>query len=175
MAKLRKMLGYADAPATVALMRLMETQSSVTLANWVLSVVEQKILPIYQKTYPTDTVVPQLIDTAKGYMQGNVELGKVKAQIRTVKRIARDMDDTLVAQVSARAIATACTVTYLPTGALSYTFYAVAALVYDELGLQENPVVYEEQAAEKFKDLVASLQAVAVADEPNPVQVNWNC
>lgn len=36
MAKLRKMLGSADSPYIVSLMRLIETQSKETIAGWCL-------------------------------------------------------------------------------------------------------------------------------------------
>ena len=175
MAKLRKMLGDVNAPVTVALMQLIETQSGTTLAGWALSFVEENVLPIYAKAYPDDITVRQAIDAAKGYVAGEVTLKDVKAQIKIVNQIARDTADTPVAQAAVRAIATACAVTYSPTGALGYTFYAAAAIVYDKVGVQEKPAVYDELAAKEFDNLLASLQAVAVADEPNPVKVNWNC
>lgn len=108
-------------------------------------------------------------------MAGEVTLKEVKTQIKIVNQIARDTVDTPIAQAAVRAIATACAVTYSPTGALGYTFYAAAAIVYDKVGVQEKPAVYDELAAKEFDNLLASLQAVAVADEPNPVKVNWNC
>ncbi len=175
MAKLRKMLGDVNAPVTVALMQLIETQSGTTLASWALSFVEENVLPIYAKAYPDDVVVRQAIDAAKGYVAGEVTLKEVKTQIKIVNQIARDTVDTPIAQAAVRAIATACAVTYSPTGALGYTFYAAAAIVYDKVGVQEKPAVYDELAAKEFDNLLASLQAVAVADEPNPVKVNWNC
>lgn len=69
MAKLRKMLGDVNAPVTVALMQLIETQSGTTLASWALSFVEENVLPIYAKAYPDDVVVRQAIDAAKGMWQ----------------------------------------------------------------------------------------------------------
>ncbi|MDR2650404.1 MAG: hypothetical protein LBB94_11915 [Clostridiales bacterium] len=44
---LRKTYGKADAPLTVALMRLIETQSKSTVANWTLDYAETKILPLF--------------------------------------------------------------------------------------------------------------------------------
>ncbi|NLT15915.1 MAG: hypothetical protein GXY05_16445, partial [Clostridiales bacterium] len=45
MAKLRKLLGSAEAPAIVSLMRLIETQSKATIANWCIAYTQKHILP----------------------------------------------------------------------------------------------------------------------------------
>ena len=46
MAKLTKMLGRADAPVCVELMRLMDTQSTATLAKWAVEYAAQHALPL---------------------------------------------------------------------------------------------------------------------------------
>ena len=48
MAKLRKMLGSADHPGILALMRQMETQSHKTLVRWCTDYMISKILPLYE-------------------------------------------------------------------------------------------------------------------------------
>lgn len=50
MAKLRKMLGAVDSPYIISLMRLIETQSKSTIANWCINYAEKFFLPIYNKT-----------------------------------------------------------------------------------------------------------------------------
>ena len=62
-----------------------------------------------------------------------------------------------------------------PTNALGFTFYAVAAIVYSEVGLFESKQKYDQLAKEKFKDILYSFQLIAVNDEVNPVKVKWYC
>ena len=74
-----------------------------------------------------------------------------------------------------RAILTACAKYDTPTNALGFTFYAVAAIVYSEVGLFESKQKYDQLAKEKFKDILYSFQLIAVNDEVNPVKVKWYC
>lgn len=55
------------------------------------------------------------------------------------------------------------------------TFYGAAAMAYHRLGVSESAKMYDKMAAELFDDMLLSLQNVPVADEPNPVKVNWYC
>jgi hypothetical protein len=54
MPKYRKMLNDINAPYLQSLMRLIETQSKITLANWYTGYAEEHILSIYEKSYPND-------------------------------------------------------------------------------------------------------------------------
>ena len=54
MPKLRKMLGAADSPYILSLMRLIDTQSKVTIAKWCMDYTEAQILPIFEKHCPGD-------------------------------------------------------------------------------------------------------------------------
>jgi hypothetical protein len=54
MAKARKMLSDWRAPYIQSLMRLIETQSKETLANWALDYCARVILPLWRKHYPDD-------------------------------------------------------------------------------------------------------------------------
>jgi len=47
--RLRKSFGGTKLPSTVALMRLIETQSKATIANRTLDYAENRILPIFKK------------------------------------------------------------------------------------------------------------------------------
>lgn len=80
-----------------------------------------------------------------------------------------------IAQAAARAISTACSVVQTPTGALGFTFYAAAAIIYEQVGLEEKPAVYDALAAEEMARTLASLQEAAVPDEENPAKINWHC
>ena len=57
MAKLRKMLGRADDPEVVALMRLIETQSRRTLACFAADYARENWLPVYEARCPQDSRV----------------------------------------------------------------------------------------------------------------------
>ncbi|MDR3001832.1 MAG: hypothetical protein LBU89_11280, partial [Fibromonadaceae bacterium] len=54
MKKYRKMLSDINAPYLQSLMRLIETQSKTTLANWSIDYARKNILPIYEKACPND-------------------------------------------------------------------------------------------------------------------------
>lgn len=62
MAKLRKMLGRADDPQIVTLMHLIETQSKPTLAAWAAACVQERYLPVYERAYPDDRRLRELIE-----------------------------------------------------------------------------------------------------------------
>ena len=53
--KLRKMLGRADAPEAVALMRLIDTQRKATICNWCIGYAEEHLLPIFENIVPMTT------------------------------------------------------------------------------------------------------------------------
>ena len=55
MPKLCKMLGAVDAPYIISLMRLIETQSKVTMAGWCMNYCEEHILPIFERYCPGDS------------------------------------------------------------------------------------------------------------------------
>jgi len=54
MPKLRKMLGAADSPYILSLMKLIDTQSKATIARWCMDYCEEHILPIFEKHCPGD-------------------------------------------------------------------------------------------------------------------------
>lgn len=54
--KTRKMLSDWNAPYIQSLMKLIETQSKLTLANWAVDYSEQFILPLWSKRFPDDAV-----------------------------------------------------------------------------------------------------------------------
>ena len=72
MAKIRKMLGSADSPYIVSLMRLIETQSKTTIVTWSINYAEEHILPIYEKAYPKDHRLRNALTASMDYIQGNM-------------------------------------------------------------------------------------------------------
>lgn len=175
MAKLRKMLGDINDPVVVSLMGLIETQSADTLARWALSYVETNVVSIFKHEYPNDTRLNCVILTTKEYLNGEKTLKELKNILKEGKEIVKDVSDNALGLASLRAVLTACATKYSPTNALGYTFYSVAAIVYNKIGLLESKEIYDSLAKEEFNKILKSLKSVAVINETNPVKVNWNC
>lgn len=175
MAKHRKMLGKADDPQIIALMGMIETQSRDTLAAWAADCVRTRYLPIYENACPDDRRLHELLDAVAAHLQGSLKLSALKPLLRQGRAIAQELNAFPAAQAAARAIATACAVSQTPTNALGFVFYGAAAIAYDQAGLSAPPATYDALAAAEFDELVASLRAVCVPEEPDPVNVNWNC
>lgn len=174
MAKLRKMLGNINDPCIIALMRLIETQSQKTLANWAMDYVEAHVLAIYAQTYDK-APFQKIMTDARTYLDGGMKLKDVKPSLREANQLAKEAVENPVAQAAARALSTACATVQTPTNALGFTFYTAAAIVYHQAGLNESQADYDALAVKEFEKLLESLQAVAVPDEENPAKINWNC
>ncbi len=175
MAKVRKMLGNINDESIVQLMRVIEKQSKITISSWVVDYVENNILSIYEKECNDDLRLRQVISATKEYLNGNKKLKEIKEVLKEVKAIPKEVEANPVAQASARAILTACGTIQTPTNALGFTFYAVAAIVYNNVGLKEKVEAYNSLASKEFIKILELLQSVAVDNEENPVKINWNC
>lgn len=176
MAKLRKMLGKADSPYIVSLMRLIETQSKETIAGWCLDYTEQVILPIFEKHCPDDPRSRSALDASRRWFEGKAKLPGVKNIIlNECHAAARELNDNPAAQAAARACGQAAACFHTPTHSLGLAFYGSAAIAYDRVGLDEKPEVYDQIAAEECAKMEAALRAVAVENEPKPAKINWNC
>lgn len=175
MAKLRRMLGNINDEIIVELMRVIETQSKETISLWAVNYVEQNILNIYEKESNSDLRLREVIISTKEYLRGNMKLKEIKEALRKVKTIPKEVEENPVAQASARAILTACATIQTPTNALGFTFYSVAAIVYNKVGVKEKVETYDKLAVNEFVKVLESLQEVAIKNEVNPVKVSWNC
>lgn len=175
MAKLRRMLGNINDEIIVELMRVIETQSKETISLWAVNYVEQNILNIYEKESNSDLRLREVIISTKEYLRGNMKLKEIKEALREVKTIPKEVEENPVAQASARAILTACATIQTPTNALGFTFYSVAAIVYNQVGVKEKVETYDKLAVNEFVKVLESLQEVAIKNEVNPVKVSWNC
>lgn len=170
MPKPRKMLGKADSPTCLAVMQLIETQSRTTLARWAIAYAEQTCLPLYEAAHPGEDALRNLAAACSA----GPDAKAIKPQLRELAALARAETDP-VAQAAAKAIATACAVWQTPTNALGFLFYAAAAIVYAREGTGYPPAYYDTPAEAAWQAALASLQAAALPNEPNPVKVNWNC
>lgn len=175
MAKLRKMLGRADDPQIVTLMHLIETQSKPTLAAWAAACVQERYLPVYERAYPNDRRMRELIEAIGDHLHGALKLPQLKILLRQARAIPQEAEGDPAAQAAARAVVTACGVIQTPTNALGFVFYGAAAAAYDALGLSAAASEYDTFAAAEFEALAASLRAAAVPDEVRPAKINWNC
>lgn len=173
--KLRKMLGSIEDENCKELMKCIETQNQHTLSKWALGYVKNQILPIWEKEQPNDTVVHQSILGIESYLRGEITLKEAKDVCRRLREMSKDIDLTPVSEAALRAIAVACAVIQTPTNALGFTFYAIAAQVYDEYGLSCEMSFYNEQASVYFKKILHSFKEIMIANEEHPVSINWNC
>jgi hypothetical protein len=176
MAKLRKMLGDVNASSVVALRELIDTQSKDTIRGWCLDYAESRMLPLFEKHCPGDDRPRNAVLAAREYVAGTVKFPIVKDIIlNQCHAAARELDDNPIAQAAARAVGQGSSVVHTLTHSLGLYFYAAAAVAYDRVGLDASIDVYAGIAEEVCLDYTAALRAVAVADEPNPARLKWNC
>ena len=169
MAKLRKMLGRADAPVCAELMHLMDTQSAATLARWAVEYAAQRALPLC-----LSAPLQEAVDACREHLSGAQTLRAVKPCIREAQAAAREESDP-VRQAAARAVATACASVQTPTSALGFLFYTAAAIAYSEIGLNADAQRYDALAEREFQAALQSLRQCAIPDEPHPARLNWGC
>lgn len=169
------MLGKADSPYILSLMRLIETQSKITIARWCLDYAQENLLPIYQKFYPHDLRGTEALDAANRWMAAEIKLPTVKKMILEAHAAAREAEGNPAAQAAIRAVGQAASVVHVATHALGIAFYGAAAIAYDRVGVNEKPETYDRIAAEECAKMEAALVAIAVPDEPNPAKIKWYC
>ncbi|WP_346914828.1 putative immunity protein [Clostridium sp.] len=175
MAKVRKMLGKADSPYIVSLMRLIETQSKNTIVKWCNEYAREYILPIYEKDYPEDSRLKNALNASNEWLEGKMKLTEAKKVIKEVQIVAREVEVNPAAQAAARAIgATTATINTI-TSSLGLAFYGAAAIAYSSIGVNEKFEVYDEIAERECGNMEEALRKVAIIDEPNPAKINWSC
>lgn len=173
MAKLRKMLCKIDDPMVIKLMKLIETQSNQTLANWSIQYAEKYYLSIYEQYQEADQLKNILIKMHQ-YLDGELSLKEAKEYVKESRLLASSLKHP-TAQAAARSISTACSTITTPTSALGFTFYGCAAISYHTLGLDKTNEEYDLCADQEMERIYASLEAVAIKDEPNPAKIKWGC
>jgi len=174
--KLRKMLGDVNAPSTVALKDLIDTQSKDTICKWCLDYAESKILPIFEKHCPNDNRPRNAVTAAHNFLDGKVKFSEVKNTIlNECHAAARELDANPTAQAAARAVGQGSSVVHTLTHSLGLFFYAAAAAAYDRIGLEANDEEYAATAEEICRDYTNALRAIAVENEPKPARLKWNC
>ncbi len=174
MPRLRKMLGSAEHPTVLALMRQMETQSHPTLTRWAVDQAEALALPVYQAAHPEDARPAEALAAVRRFLAGEVSAAALSAPLKAARQPAQEIAEP-AAQAAARAVATACGAARTPTSALGFTFYCAAAVVYAQAGVSASPAEHDALADEVFAGLLVALQAASVPDEPHPAHLQWGC
>lgn len=173
MVKLRKMLGDINSPECVALMRAIESQSQITPAKWAVDRAKTCYLPVYEAAGGLPRAA-ECIKACEAHLAGEMPLRAVKPYLRELTQIAREAEQPVL-QAAARAISTGCAAIQTPTNALGYLFYGAAAIAYHQAELEADVAAYDDLATRELQSALESLQAVSVANEPNPAKINWNC
>jgi len=175
MPKSRKMLSDWNAPYIQSLMKLIETQSKATLANWALDYSEQNILPLWSKYYPDDLRPQNAIFAAREWLSGAIKLPEAKSAILECHASAREADDNPCAQAAARTIAQCASTIHSAQHCIGLAFYGAIALAYNKLGTKAPWAQIELCASEECGRMEEALRALAVENEPNAAKINWNC
>lgn len=175
MPRLRKMLSDWRAPYIQSLMKLIESQSKETLANWAVDYSEKVLLPLWNKYYPDDLRPQDAINAARRWLSGEIKLPQAKAVILECHAAAREADGNPVAQASARAIGQCASTIHSARHCIGLAFYGALAVAYDVLGTDTPWEQIEQYAAKECGRMEAALRAVAVEDERNPAKIDWKC
>ena len=169
------MLSNWQARPIEGLMRLIETQSKETLANWAADYAEAHLLPIYTKQYPQDERPQLALDFARKWLQKEVKLPEAKKYILGCHNAAAEAVANPAVQAAARAIGQAASSIHSAMHSLGLALYGGLAVAYDQLGMDKPWAEHEAFALKECEKMLAALQAVAIENEPNPVKVKWFC
>lgn len=175
MKKLRKMLGKADSPYIVSLMRLIETQNKNTIVKWCNEYARENVLYIYKKDYPEDLRLENALNATENWLKGSIKLTEAKKFIKEAQIAAKEAEGNPAAQAAARTIVATTTTINTITSCLGLAFYGSAAIAYSSLGIEEKSDIYDKIAAEECKKMEEALRKISIEDEPNPAKINWNC
>lgn len=175
MPKGRKMLSNWDASYIQSLVKLIETQSKVTLANWAVDYAEQGILPLWSKYYPDDLRPQKALNAAREWLSGAIKLPLAKAAILECHAAAREADANPVAQAAARAIGQSASTIHSARHCIGLALYGAIAVAYDTLGTNTAWEQLERCAADECGRMLEALRSVAVESEPNPAKIDWKC
>lgn len=175
MPKARKMLSDWKAPHIQSLMKLIETQSKATLANWAVDYSERVILPLWCKYNSNDLRPQNALNAAREWLSGAIKLPQAKAEIIECHAAAREAEGNPVAQAAARTIGQCASTIHSARHCIGIAFYGVLAVAYERLGTGAQWEQIEQCATEECEHMLDALRAVAVENEPNPVKIDWKC
>ena len=169
------MLPDWEAPYIQSLIKLVETQSKTTLANWCVDYSEQRLLPIYESAYPEDFRPREALNAAKQWLGGSIKLAQAKPAILKCQAAAREAQDSPPAQAAARAIGQCASTIQSAGNCAALALYGALAVAYDSAGIEADWPRLEQLAAEECGRMEAALRACATENEPNPAKLTWKC
>lgn len=175
MPKARKMLSDWEAPYIQSLVKLIETQSKSTLANWAVDYAEGVILPLWSKHYPNDPRPQNAISAARDWLSGAIKLPQAKTAILKCHEAARESEINPAAQAAARTIGQCASTIHSARHCIGLPLYGALAVAYDMIGITAPWEQLEQCAADECGRMLDALRAVSVDDEQNPAKINWKC
>lgn len=173
MTKLRKTLLSLEDPCIVALDKRIATQTKDTLLNWCLCYAQERLLPLYEERVPGEKKPQEALEAAWAWQRGEIKLPAARKKILACHQAAREAEGDPVAQAAARAIGQAASTLHAVRHSLGFVFYGVAALCYDELGLDASKEEYDKRAKEYCQKMLDALVLISVEDEKDSVKSNW--
>ena len=175
MAKVRKMITDWKAPYIQSLMKLIETQSKVTLVNWAVDYAQRAILPLWIDQYPNDQRPQNSLKAAREWLSGAVKLPQAKRAILKCHEAAREAEETPIAQAAARAVAQSSSTIHSARHCIGLALYGAIAVAYDRIGTDVSWDLIEKYIAEECGRMEAALRKVAFENEKNPAKIIWKC
>lgn len=175
MSKARKMLSDWKAPYIQSLMKLIETQSKKTLANWAIDYSEAVMLPLWNKVYPDDLRPQQALKAAREWLAGEIKLPQAKKEILACHGAAREAAGNPTAQAAARSIGQSASTIHSAQHCIGLAFYGALAVAYDQLGMDTPWEQIEQCAAKECGRMETALRIIAVDNESNPAKIDWKC
>ncbi|MCL2065451.1 MAG: hypothetical protein FWG98_13920 [Candidatus Cloacimonetes bacterium] len=173
--KYRKMLNDINAPYLQSLMKLIETQSKITLVKWCLEYAENHLLHIYEKHYSNDFRPRKSIESGKEWLAGNIKFPEIKKIILNCHQAAREAEDNPIAQAVARACGQVTSTIHVPTHSLGLALYGALAIAYDIVGIDVKWNIILSVASKECNKMEEALKKISIENEPNPVKINWKC
>jgi hypothetical protein len=156
-------------------MRLIETQSTETIAKWCTGYARKHLLPLWKRSCPEDHRPASALKAAQDYLAGKIKLPDVKKHINDCRNAARETEGEPIAQGAARTIDTAASSVHNPAGSLGLALYGALTIAYNKAGTVASWETLEPLAAKECAKMEAALRSVAVKNEPNPVMLKWGC
>lgn len=169
------MLSNWEADYIQSCMRVIETQSKETLANWAMDYSWEILLPLWKEYYPDDLRPQMALQAGHDWLEGIIKLPVAKKQILECHNAARDAEGVPVAQAAARAIAQSASTIHSARHCIGLLFYGALAISYAQLGTDASWLDLETFAADECRKMEEALSKIAIKEELNPAKINWFC
>lgn len=168
----RKMLSDLSAPYIQPLMKLIETQSKATLANWAVDYAEQVMLPLWNKHRLNDPRPQKALNAAREWLSGAIKLPQAKKLILECHAAAREAEAYPAAQAAARAIGQSASTVHSARHCIGLALYGAMAVAYDALGTDAPWERLEQSAADECGRMLDALRYAAIDNEPDPAKID---